>query len=197
MNGLINLSRRIDRFSDWIGTISVYLVIITVALTFYNVVVRYLGQYIGTQLSFNTFLELQWHFYSLVFFLSFAYILKHGINVRVDFIYAHWPTKRKALLDFVGHLLFLVPFCLLAIWVTINPVLTAWGRLPNGGWGPWEQSPDPGGLPRAPIKTMIIIAFVLLLLQTFSELVKLWVILRGHEELVETELDTESPLRIE
>lgn len=37
------------------------------------------GQYIGTQLSFKTFLELQWHFYSLAFFLSFAYILKHGI----------------------------------------------------------------------------------------------------------------------
>lgn len=100
--------------------------------------------------------------------------LKHGINVRVDLIYAHWPTRRKAILDFVGHLLFLIPFCLLAIWVTINPVLTAWGRLPNGGWVPWEQSPDPGGLPRAPIKTMIIIAFVLLLLQT---------IFRAHQTL--------------
>jgi hypothetical protein len=33
--------------------------------------------------------------------------------------------------------------------------------------GPWEVSPDAGGLPRAPLKAMIIVAFVLLICRAF------------------------------
>ena len=61
-----------------------------------------LGQFIGVQLTSNLFIEMQWYLYSLVFFLGFAYILENGINVRVDFIYANWSKKRKALLDSLG-----------------------------------------------------------------------------------------------
>jgi TRAP-type mannitol/chloroaromatic compound transport system permease small subunit len=102
------------------------------------------------------------------------------------------------MLDFWGHLLFLIPFSIVGIWVTINPVLFSWGRLPNGTWGPWEMSPDPNGLPRAPIKSMIIVAFILLLLQTIAELIKLYAVIRGKEDLVAVqELDQDAPLRIE
>lgn len=198
MRTLIRYTQVVDNISERLGWVSMILVIVTVIIGFFNVVVRYLGQFIGVQLSSNRFIELQWYLYSLVFFLGFAYILKHGINVRVDFIYAKWPKKRKAMIDFWGHLFFLVPFCIMAIYVTINPVLVSWGRLPNGGWGTWELSPDPSGLPRAPIKTMIIVAFVLLFLQTIAELIKLWIVLKGHEELVVVEeLEVEGPLRIE
>ncbi|MCB0084226.1 MAG: TRAP transporter small permease subunit, partial [Caldilineaceae bacterium] len=173
------------------------LVIVTVALGFYNVVARYIGRSLGMNLSSNLFLEMQWHLFSLVFFFGFAYILKHGVNVRVDFIYGKWSKYSKALLDFWGHLLLLVPFCVLGIYVTIRPVLTSWGRLSNGTWSTWELSPDPNGIPRAPIKTMIIVAFVLLLLQVISELIKLWAVLRGQELDVEELHDDVAPIRIE
>lgn len=189
--------RAVDAISEVLGWLAILLVLVIVTLTFYNVVVRYLGQFTGTQLSSNVFLDLQWQLFSMVFFLGFAYIMKHGINVRVDFIYAKWPAKRKAVLDFVGHLLFLVPFCILGIYVTINPVLRAWGQRPNGTWGNWELSPDPGGLPRAPIKTMIIIAFVFLLLQTIAELIKLYGIMSDKPELVGDHAEREAPLRVE
>jgi TRAP-type mannitol/chloroaromatic compound transport system permease small subunit len=130
--------------------------------------------------------------------LGFAYILKRGINVRVDFIYSKWPKERKAMIDFWGHLLFLVPFCIIGIWFSINPVLASWGRLANGTWGPWEMSPDAGGLPRAPLKTLIIVGFMLLALQALAELVKLYVIMRGGDEpLIIEKADTDQPLRIE
>ena len=198
MRALFKFVRIVDALSERLGWVSMVIVVATVVIGFYNVVARYLGRYIGTQLSSNLYIELQWHLYSLVFLLGFAYILKHGINVRVDFIYAKWPKKRKAILDFWGHLFFLAPFSIMGIYVTINPVLTAWGRRPNGGWGTWELSPDPSGLPRAPIKTMLIVGFVLLLLQTISELIKLGAVLRGQEDVMVEELETgETPLRIE
>ena len=187
---LLRVSGLIDSLSERVGGVSVYLVIITVAVGFYNVLVRYMGQYIGVQLSSNLFIEMQWYLYSLVFFLGFAYILKNGINVRVDFIYANWNRKRQAMLDFWGHLFLLVPYCVIGIWVTVNPVITSWRQ--------WEMSPDPDGLPRAPLKTMIIVAFVLLLLQAISELIKLYAVLRGAKMKRPMELtEHQEALRIE
>jgi TRAP-type mannitol/chloroaromatic compound transport system permease small subunit len=79
----------------------------------------------------------------------------------------------------------------MGIWVTFNPVLTSWGRLPSGLWGTWELSPDPDGLPRAPLKSMIIIAFVTLLLQAVAQLIKYIAIIRGRAEIA-TELAAEA-----
>jgi TRAP-type mannitol/chloroaromatic compound transport system permease small subunit len=182
---LLKLSAAIDRLTEGVGKLSTWLVIITVAIGFYNVLVRYLGRFIGLQLSSNALIELQWYLFSLIFFFGFAYILKHGENVRVDFLYANWSEKQKALVDFWGTVLFLIPFCLIGIWVTFNPVLQSWGRLPGGTWGTWEISSDANGLPRAPIKTMIIIAFLLLLLQAISQAIKYLAILKGYRQVAE------------
>lgn len=116
-------------------------------------------------------------------FLGFAYILKHAANVRVDFLYSQWQVKRQALVDFWGTVLFLIPFSVLGIWVSINPVLQSWGHLPDGSWGAWELSADANGLPRAPIKTMIIVAFVLLLIQAVSQAIKYLAIINGYTQI--------------
>ena len=211
MRALSRFTKIIDGLTDGLGWISQILAFVTVMLTFYNVVVRYLGEYIGIQLSNNSLLESSWYLYSLVFFLSFAYIVRHGINVRVDFIYAAWPKKRKARLDFWGNWFFIFPFLIMGIIVAWPSVMTSWGRLGDstvfdgitywltgeGRWGKWELSPDPGGLPRAPIKSMIIIAFVLLLLQALVEQIKLWATLSDNEEYFDMGDDSEAPLRVE
>lgn len=179
MRALLRLTRAIDRFTESLGTLSTLLVLVTLGTGFYNVVARYVGRFIGVQLSSNLFIELQWYLYSLVFFLGFAYILKHDANVRVDFLYANWPPRRRAWVDLLGTVFLLIPFCLLGIYVTIDPVLASWGRLPNGNWGAWELSPDPDGLPRAPLKSMIIVAFLTLLIQALAQCVKYIATLRG------------------
>jgi TRAP-type mannitol/chloroaromatic compound transport system permease small subunit len=183
MKALLNFAHAIDRLTEAVGGLANWIVIITVLVGFYNVVARYLGRYIGARLSSNVFIELQWYLFSLIFFLGFAYILKHGVNVRVDFLYANWSDKQKAWIDFLGTLLFLIPLCLIGIYVTYNPVMISWGRRPNGTWGTWEVSPDPEGLPRAPIKTMIIVAFALLLLQSLAQVIKHWAVIRGYTEI--------------
>ena len=188
----------IDRISEFLGTISTYLVIVVVVIGFANVVLRYLGRFVEQRLTSNLIIELQWYLYSLVFLLAFSYILKNNINVRVDFWFGRQSAKRKAIIDFVGHWIALIPFCIIGIWVTIQPVLFSWGLRPNGTWGTWEMSPDPSGLPRAPIKSMIIFAFVMLLLQGFAELIKLYGILRDKKELMPQEVvDSEAPIRVE
>lgn len=188
----------IEKLTEGLGALSLYLVIITVVIGFANVVLRYLGRFVGIRLTSNLLIELQWYLYSLIFFFGFAYILKHNINVRVDFWYANQSPKRRAMIDFVGHLIALIPFCLLGLFVTVNPVLTSWGLRPNGTWGTWELSPDPSGLPRAPIKTMILVAFFTLLLQASIEMIRLFAILRDIDELKpEVLIESEAPIRVE
>ena len=193
MRFLLKLTRIIDAISEGLGKVSAVLVMVVIAIGFYNVVVRYLGRFTGTHLSSNIFIELQWYLYSLIFLLAFPYILKNNVNVRVDLLYARWPRRRQLWVDILGTLFFLIPFCIIGIWVAYNPVMMSWGRLPGGGWGTWEMSPDPSGLPRAPIKSMIIFSFSMLLLQALAQLVKYIAALRGDEKII-AELGYESAL---
>jgi TRAP-type mannitol/chloroaromatic compound transport system permease small subunit len=185
LRALLNFSRAIDKFTEIVGSSTSIIVLLTVAVGFYNVVARYVGRLIGIQLSSNAPIELQWYLFSLMFFLGFAYILKHGANVRVDFYYANWTKKQQALVDFIGTVLFGIPFCVLGIAVTFHPVLQSWGLLPDGSWGTWEISPDADGLPRAPIKTMIIVAFATLLLQSIAQAIKYLAVYKGYPHAVE------------
>ncbi len=190
MRSLLKLAHGIDRISEFLGKISIYLIIALLAIGFYNVVVRYVGRFIGQNLSSNRLIEIQWYMYSVIFFLIFAYNVKHDVNVRVDILYAKWSPKRKAWVDLLGTLLILIPFCIIGIWFTLNPVMLSWGRLPDGSFGAWEMSPDPDGLPRAPIKSFIIVAFVTLLLQAIAQAIKYLAVITGHTE-VEAELQAE------
>lgn len=198
MHALLRLSSIIDRVIEKIGGILNWIVILTIAVGFYNVVARYVGRFIGLKLSSNGLIELQWYLFSIIFCLGFAYILKHGANVRVDFLYANWSEKQRSLVDFIGTILFLIPFCAIGIWATFNPILLSWGLLPDGTWGTWEVSSDADGLPRAPIKTMILVAFLLLLLQSISQAIKYFAILMGYTQVAQVvEAETEKNLPIE
>lgn len=177
---MMKFARWMDSVSIWLGKIAAFLVILTVAIGFYNVVARYLGRFVGVKLTTNMLIELQWYLFSLTFLFGFPYILKIGENVRVDFLYANWSMKRKAWVNLIGHL-FLLIFCVIGIWVTYYPVLQSWGLLPDGTFGTWEISPDPDGLPRAPIKTMMPVGFALLFLQGLAEIFKNIARIRGEE----------------
>lgn len=177
MRLLLKFAAGIDAINEFFGAISNYLVILVVIVGFYNVAARFIGRYIGVTLASNTYIELQWYLFSIIFFLGFGYILKHGVNVRVDFLYARFGPKGRAWIDLLGTLLFLIPFCLIGLYVTFNPVVRSWVT--------WEMSSDANGLPRAPVKSFVVIAFVLLLLQSIAQVIKNVAVLLGYSEIAE------------
>lgn len=197
IRSLLKLSEQIDKFTNLVGNSLSWLTTLVIAVGFYNVIARYIGRLIGLQLSSNALIELQWYLFSLIFLLGFPYILKHAANVRVDFVYAHLSEKQQALIDFLGTVLFLIPFCIMGIWVSTNPVLQSWGYLPDGTWGEWEISSDANGLPRAPIKTMIIVGFFLLLTQAISQAIKYLAIFKGYTQVSQAIHQDEEHLPIE
>lgn len=179
MKALLAVSRAIDTVTEFIGRRLSLLVVLLVTVGFVNVVLRFSQRFFGRSLTSNAIIELQWYMFTILFLMSFAYILKENLNVRVDFLYTNWSARRRAWVNLIGHLLFLIPFCLLGMYVSYGPVMRSWGLLPDGTFGTWEISPDPDGLPRAPIKSMLLLAFVLLLVQGFSEIIKQLAIITG------------------
>jgi TRAP-type mannitol/chloroaromatic compound transport system permease small subunit len=174
MRGLLKLARTIDRIAEAGGGISTLLVLLVVTVGFYNVATRYMGRFIGVQLASNAYIELQKHLFSAIFLLSFAYILKHHVNVRVDFFYSRWSLQRRALVDFLGTMLVLIPLCIMGLIVTWNPLLRAWREM--------ETSGDAGGLIQGPVRTILFASFILLLLQSLAQAIKYLAAMRGDPE---------------
>jgi TRAP-type mannitol/chloroaromatic compound transport system permease small subunit len=161
---LLRVARGIDRVTGAIGRAVAWLVLLMVLIGAFNAIARYLGRYIGVNLSSNAYLELQWYLFSIIFLLGAAYTLRQDAHVRVDVFFGRVSARARSIINIVGTMVFLVPFSVFIIWVS-SPVI-------RNSWRIRESSPDPGGLPRYPLKAMILICFALLLLQAVSELIK-------------------------
>jgi len=118
MDAWLRVARSIDRFSEWTGKAVYWLTLAMVVIGAYNALVRYLDRYSGLGLSSNTYIEAQWYLFSLVFLLAAAYTLKHDAHVRVDVLYGRLSDKGKAWINVLGTVLFLIPFCILMLWVS-------------------------------------------------------------------------------
>ena len=142
-----------DRLNERIGVAVSWLTTVLVAVVCYDVFTRYL-----LKSSLVAVQELQWHLFAVIFLIGAAYTLKHGKHVRVDVFYNRFSAKTRAWVDLLGSLIFLLPFCLVAIWCSHTFVINAFTI--------GEGSPDPGGLPaRFILKAAIPAGFLLLALQ--------------------------------
>lgn len=166
----------IDALNDRIGVAIRWLALFMVLVGAISAVVRYFGRSQQWTLNLTPATELQWYFFSVIFLLGAAYGLNHDVHVRVDVMYERFSAKTRAWIDLAGTVLFLVPFSLMMLWVSYPAV--------RASWQVREASPDPGGLPRYPIKILILVSFGLLVLQAVSQMVKQVDVILGNRESV-------------
>lgn len=174
MSALLRLSRGIDALNRAIGRAAAWGSLAMVLMGAFNALARHFDRAAGGGLSSNAFVEGQWYLFSLVFLFGAPYALRAGAHVRVDVFYGRLPQRARHWIDLLGGLLFTIPFCTFALWI-------AWPSVAES-WSIREGSPDPGGLPRWPIKAAVPLAFALLLLQALSETVKRAAALCGMSE---------------
>lgn len=171
MQTLRFLSGLIDGLNNALGVVIRWLALFMVLIGAISAVVRYFARSQQWTLNLTPATEAQWYLFSVIFLMGAAYGLNHDVHVRVDVMYERFSAKTQAIIDMAGTILFLIPFSLLMLYVSYPAVASSWSVR--------EMSPDPGGLPRYPIKALIIVSFVLLLLQAFSQLVKQTDVLLG------------------
>ncbi|WGS18015.1 MULTISPECIES: TRAP transporter small permease subunit [unclassified Bradyrhizobium] len=166
MQSLLKLSSGIDAFTRLIGKRLSWLILVAVIISAINAIVRK-----TLDMSSNSWLELQWVLFSIVFLLCSPWTLLDNEHIRIDIVNNLLPKRVRDAIDVVGHVFFLLPLCVVMI-ITGGPFF----------WRSYEineQSGNAGGLPQWPAKSLIIIAFSFLFVQGISELIKRIAVMRG------------------
>jgi TRAP-type mannitol/chloroaromatic compound transport system permease small subunit len=169
IQSLLPLTRVIDAFNRAVGQYLSWLILIAVLVSATNATVRKLFD-----TSSNSWLELQWVLYSVVFLMCAPWTLLDNEHIRVDIINNLMPTWLRNTIDLIGHTLFLLPLTVVMI-ITGVPFF-------EKSYEIGEQSMNAGGLPQWPAKSLIMIGFTILLFQAISEIVKRLAIMRGLME---------------
>ncbi len=153
------ISNGIHKINEWAGRATAWLTVVLVAVVCFDVISRKLFNFTKIWIT-----DLEWHLFALIFLLAAGYALKHNRHVRVDLFYDNYSKKDKALTDFIGTLLFLIPWCVVVIIYSYSYAMESF-RLNEG-------SAEPGGLPaRYLIKFCITFGTGLLLLQALATLI--------------------------
>ncbi|OZB50669.1 TRAP transporter small permease subunit [Thiomonas sp.] len=166
MNPLLSFSRLVDWINDKVGKLTFALVFASVFISAGNAVVRKVFDY-----SSNAWLEIQWYLFAGVFLLGAGYTFLHNEHVRIDVISSRMSKRAQIWIDILGILFFLLPFCSMAVWLSL-PVVT--NAIASG-----EMSSNAGGLLRWPVYVLLPIGFSLLALQGLSEMIKRIAFLMG------------------
>jgi TRAP-type mannitol/chloroaromatic compound transport system permease small subunit len=163
---LLKISSGIDAFTRWVGKRLAWLILVAVVVSALNAIVRK-----SFDTSSNSFLELQWVLFSIVFLLCSSWTLLDNEHIRIDIVNNLLPKRLRNGIDVIGHAFFLIPLTFVMI-ITGGPFFMRSVEIN-------EQSGNAGGLPQWPAKSLIIIGFTMLLVQGISELIKRIAVMRG------------------
>lgn len=143
----------LESINERVGRIAAWSTVLMVGLLFFLVVMRYGFGSFNQQLS-----ELTTYFFGISFLFSSGYTLKHDSHVRVDLFYAKWNERQKAIVDLIGTVFFLFPWCIVAM-------ITCW-KYAYTSFEMGESSSQPSGLPMIwVLKFIILLGFVFLFIQ--------------------------------
>ena len=165
LKALLPVTRVIDAMTTWIGKRLAWLILAAVVVSALNATVRKIFD-----ISSNSWLELQWVLFSIVFLLCSPWTLLDNEHIRIDIVNNMLPKRVRDSIDAVGHAFFLLPLAIIMV-ITGIPFFLRSVEIN-------EQSGNAGGLPQWPAKSLVMIGFAMLLIQGVSELIKRIAVMR-------------------
>jgi TRAP-type mannitol/chloroaromatic compound transport system permease small subunit len=165
LKALLPASRIVDATTSWLGRRIAWLVLAAVVVSALNATIRKIFD-----TSSNSWLELQWVLFSVVFLLCSPWTLLSNEHIRIDIVNNLLPARVRNWIDTIGHTFFLLPLCVVMI-MTGGPFFMRSFEVN-------EQSGNAGGLPQWPAKALVIIGFAMLAIQGLSELIKRVAVMR-------------------
>jgi TRAP-type mannitol/chloroaromatic compound transport system permease small subunit len=177
LKALLPATRAIDATTVWVGKRIAWLILVAVVVSAVNATIRKLFD-----MSSNSWLELQWVLFSMVFLLCSPWTLLANEHIRIDIVNQKLPKWLRNTIDVIGHAFFLLPWTIIMV-IVAYPFFTRSYLI-------HEQSQNAGGLPQWPSKGLVLLGFAFLLVQGISELIKRIAIMRDlipdpHEHQVD------------
>jgi TRAP-type mannitol/chloroaromatic compound transport system permease small subunit len=110
--------------------------------------------------------------HATLFMGAAAWTLRQGGHVRVDIFYSTASPRTRAVIDLLGAIVLLLPFCGVLAWFSLPYVGRSWVIL--------ERSREASGLPLVfLLKTLIPLFALLLGLQGIAQAARAWLTLAG------------------
>jgi len=144
------IADRIDRITATIGRIATWCALYVVVAEFAVVVLRYAAGFGSIRLQ-----ESVLYAHAGLFLLAAAWTLQVEGHVRVDIFYTRSTPRVRAIVDFLGAIIFLLPFAAALFALTLPYV--------ERSWLIFESSPQPSGLPFVYLLKTIILVFATLI----------------------------------
>lgn len=152
------------RATSWIVLAVIAVVMITVLMNMFslNELLRWeTSIFIFDQaFTINSAAELQWYLYGVLVLFSATYALHTNTHVRVDLISQNFSLRTQYAIDLVGHLFFLMPFCILVAYLYWPQVMISF----NSG----EQSNFGGLTDRFIIKASLSVSLIFMGINAFG-----------------------------
>ncbi len=150
------LIRVLNSFSDKVGLISSFLILILIVLVSLSVILRYVFS-----IGFIWLQDLYIWIHAIFILLGISYTLKKDEHVRIDLLYRSWNKKTKNIINFVGILIFGVPLTYFLIKNGLDYFIRSYNLN--------ESSKESGGLPNIFILKFFIFFLGLLI---FLEIIR-------------------------
>ncbi|MEM7260223.1 MAG: TRAP transporter small permease subunit [Pseudomonadota bacterium] len=171
----VNIARGIERIARWLGEITSWLALGTLASVLVAVIASAMranemmtwGMDIplfGDNLTVNDVIDLEWHFFAVMVMIGGTYAYLDDKHVRSDLIYSGLSPKKKKWVDTIGDLFLMLPFSAVMCWLSVGFVMRSY----NSG----EGSDYGGLLDRFLIKSIIPIGFAVLCLVILARVVR-------------------------
>ena len=147
-----------DKITHWSHVITKQCFYVMFTLVILNIFLRYVFN-----INFIFMQELVMYMHAFVFLFGISICLKDDKHVRIDVISNKLDEKLKRVIEKLGLVLLIIPFCIFVIYESSPMILRSWDML--------EGSSEPGGLPFTYIlKTSIYVFALLILLQALKRL---------------------------
>lgn len=172
---LSKIAQWINQLNYRMGQMISWLTLILVALVIIVVLSRYLlgiGS-IAVQESVT-------YVHAVIFMLGLAFTLQRGGHVRVDIFYRDFSARRKAIVDLIGTVIFLLPFCGLILFGSWDYVMASWSIK--------ESSSETGGIAAVYLlKTLMLFMPITLALQGLAQIIDSVLVLKVDSSAMERE----------
>jgi TRAP-type mannitol/chloroaromatic compound transport system permease small subunit len=160
MRVLKKILKIIDSVSIVQGYVMAIALLVLIFLVVFEVIMRYV---FNAPTIWGT--ELQLFIYAGILLLTTAFTLQRGMHARVDLMVNFLSPRTREVVAFLTYLLFFLPFTLIIFIKGIGFAAASWKILETSVWSGWQP-------PLYPIKTIIPIAFLMLLCQGLAEMTR-------------------------
>ncbi|WP_138469751.1 TRAP transporter small permease subunit [Poseidonocella sp. HB161398] len=166
-NAVKTYVRVVDRLSDWVGIVAMYLIFLMIAVLLLDAITRNV-----IDIPLHWCIEFTQFTLAAYYFMGGAMTLKNESHVRMDLFYERLSPRGKAWLDAVTILCLLFYLCVL-LWGSVSSLEYAI-ETNERRFSMWNPS-------MIPIKALMTACIVLMILQTLSILAKTVGFLKGEE----------------